>query len=117
MNFSVATTLRAQHVPTSTRWKTLRSTSIVRPNVFAGAYPPVPGVSVSRAQAFSRNHRRPHGSAAFSLHQDAASALSSRSHSVSQASTALADHPGSARGCAADRFGGEPDASHHDDAV
>src|SRR5258706_528686 len=35
MNSSVATTLRAQHVPTSTRWKTLRSTSIIRPNVLA----------------------------------------------------------------------------------
>src|SRR5665213_843618 len=34
-----------------------------------------------------------------------------------QASTALADHPGPARGGTSHRFGEEPDASHHDDAV
>src|ERR1700732_4678983 len=62
------------------------------------------GVSVSRAEAFSRNHGRPHGSAAFSLHQDAASAIPSRSHPISQASAAAADHPGSARGGTSHRF-------------
>src|ERR1019366_230485 len=34
---------------------------------------------------------------------------------IPQASAAVADHPGPARGGAADRFGREPDASHHDD--
>src|SRR5664280_2593906 len=48
-----------------------------------GSHSPVPGVSVSRAQALCRDHRRPHCSAAISFRQDAAPAVSSGSHSIS----------------------------------
>jgi hypothetical protein len=56
--------------------------------------------------------------AARSFRQDTAPAVSSRSHSISQAPAATADHSGSERSAAADGLRREPDAPHHaDDAL
>ena len=81
-------------------------------------YSPVPGASVSRSQAVAWYHPEPICGSAFSLRQDASAPLPARSDSFSQASQEAADRTQSGRGRAADRFGPEPDASHHaDDAV
>ena len=61
-------------------------------------YSRVPGSPVSRLQTFGGDHRRPHRCSAFSLRQDAPTALSSRSHSISKTSEADAHGTESGRG-------------------
>src|SRR5215472_6985719 len=73
---------------------------------------------VSRLQALAGDDRRSNGRSAFSLRQDTKTAVSSRSHSVPQASEAHAHSTESGRGGAAHCLRAEPDAPHHaDDAV
>src|ERR1700674_3305134 len=81
-------------------------------------YSRVPGSPVSRLQTLAGDHRRSYRCSAFSLRQDTQTAVSSRSHSVSQASETDAHSTESGGSGAAHCFRSKPDAPHHaDDAV
>src|SRR5579864_3746893 len=64
-----------------------------------------------------RHDRRSYCCSAFSLRQDTPMAVSSRSHSISQASEAVTHSTESGGSDAAPCFRAEPDAPHHADAA